>query len=761
MPFGSLTLSPGVNVQRTPMLLRAGLSSSNLIRFKDSLVQKYGGWQLYYGSPLNGIPRDIHVWQDLNNNKWLSIGTTKALDVLTNNIITDIPILTDITPKTLTSNCIPNILTSATSTTVIINDPNISGVTQFDSVFFNVPVSVGGIILDGLYPITGGSGSEYTITVPSPATITNNFQTSAATAATGTTLHFSATPPSELVPSWVIDNLFVVNNTTPSVIPSGTVSTGSITTTAVPISNAVTGGGVAMGDSIAFSSIPIFTTVSGSSAVSVFLNNHGLSVGDVVVFPLATTVGGVTIQGTYDVIVYTDSNNFKISASNLATSSTSTQMNSGQLQLIYYITLGPVPSSHGYSVNGYSSGGYGSGGSGGSQQDGNEISAIDWTLDNWGSILTACPKNGGLYYWDPAGGLANASIIPEAPPFNTGQFVSMSEQIMIAFGSSVHEGIGWQQQPLLVQWSDAQNFFQWTASAATQAGNFVLSPGSMIVAGLAGSNQNLLWTDLDLWAMNYIGPPLVFGFNKIGAGMGAVSMHSIQQLRGSVFWMGKTNFYAYTGAGANVVPCPVWDAVFQNLNTNYLQNIRAMPNTPFNEVGWLYPSLASQSGECDSYVKFNISEPGTPWDIGPMPRSTWIDQTVLGNPIATSSSGYIYQHEMTPDAGDVAMNSSMTTGYFYLAESEEFVFIDQVIPDFKWNTYTGSTSAQIQMSFSVLNYPSDTPTIYGPYVVTNQTEYISVRFRGRLVSITIQSDDFGSFWRIGSIKFRYSPAGRR
>jgi hypothetical protein len=685
MPFGSLTLSPGVNVERTPMLLRAGLSSSSLIRFKDSLVQKYGGWQIYYppppsqGVPVMGIPRDLHAWQDLNNNKHLAIGTTQRLNVLTNGT------LIDITPQTLTTNPSPNVSTTINSTTVTVTDLGISNVTQFDSVFFNVPVSVGGIILDGLYPITGGSGDVYTITVPNPATSTSSVD-----------------------------------------------------------------------------SIPIFSTTINTSTVNVMFTNHGLTTSSVVVFPVATAVGGVTIQGTYDVITYVDPNNFKISAGSRATSTaTNVPMNSGNLQLVYYITLGPAPASQGYSVGGYSTGGYSSGSAGGGQQTGQEISAVDWTLDNWGSILTACPKNGGIYYWDPAGGFQNASIISEAPPFNTGQFVSMSEQILVAFGSSVHEGIGWQQQPLLVQWSDAQNFFQWTASAATQAGNFVLSPGSMIVAGLAGSNQNLLWTDLDLWAMNYIGPPLVFGFNKIGAGMGAVSLHSIQQLRGSVFWMGKTNFYAYTGAGANVVPCPVWDAVFQNLNTNYLQNIRAMPNTPFNEAGWLYPSAASQNGECDSYARFNISEPGTPWDIGPLQRSTWIDQTVLGNPIATSSSGYIYQHETTPDAGGVAMNSSFQTGYFYLAESEEFVFIDQIIPDFKWGTYSGSPSATINMTFSVLNYPGDTPTVYGPYAVTYQTEYISVRFRGRLVSVNVQSDDLGSFWRLGSIKFRYAPAGRR
>jgi hypothetical protein len=373
----------------------------------------------------------------------------------------------------------------------------------------------------------------------------------------------------------------------------------------------------------------------------------------------------------------------------------------------------------------------------------------------------ACPKNGGIYYWGPASGFQNMSIVSSAPPLNSGLFVSMSEQILVAFGSSVHQDLGWQQQPLLVQWCDVSNFFQWQATAATQAGNFTIPIGSRLVGGTSVSNQNLLWTDLDLWAMAYVGPPDVFGFNKIGAGMGLVSAHAAQQLRGSVYWMGQTNFYSYNSNGANVIPCPVWDAVFQNLNTDYLQNVRAMPNTPFNEVGWLFPSAASGTGECDSYVKMNITEQGAPWDYGPMQRSAWIDQTLLGMPIGATPSGTIYQHETTPDADGVPLVSTFTTGEFYLEEGENFVFVDQMLPDFKWSTFTGGASAQIQLTFNVTNYPGDTPVSYGPFTVTQATEYISVRFRGRLMSITVTSADLGSFWRIGSCKYRYAPAGRR
>lgn len=752
MAFGSVDLIPGVNAERTPTLLRAGFVTGSLVRWKDSLVQKLGGCSRYYPFSVLGIPRDLHAWQDLNNITHLSVGTTAQLAVITNgNLI-------DITPQSLTSDFVPNISTTANSTTVSITDPNISNVTTYDSVFFNVPVSVGGIILDGLYPIASITGTHsYTITVPNAATTTdtNPTATDNTTASGNPTLHFTSTP------SWVQPGMTVYDLTVPSAIPAGTIVS-SVGSTTVTMSNNAAAPGVGSGDSIVFSSIPVLTTTSGSSLISVKFYQHGLSVGEIVVFPLSTTVGGVTVAaGSYTVFSITDANDFTIQVNSQATSNATVPMNGGDTEIVYSITIGPATPGAGYGLGEYGEGAYGYGTGAGSTQVGTKITAVDWTSDNWGEILIACPRGGLIYYFDPTGGFSNASAVSSAPPLNNGIFVSTSQQILVAFGSSVHQGIGWQQQPLLVQWSDVSNFFQWNATSATEAGNFVIPIGSTIIAGLAAPNQNLIWTDIDLWAMTYIGYPDVFGFNKIGAGLGAVSAHSVQQLRGSVYWMSRTNFCSYTSNGANVIPCPVWDAVFQNLNTSYLQNVRAMPNTPFNEVGWLYPSTASTSGECDSYVKFNITEPNQPWDYGPMARSAWIDQSILGMPIGASPTGFIYQHETSPNADGLAVTPSFTTGFFYLAEGEDYVIVDQVLPDFRWTVFSGGASAQVQITFNIVNFPGDTPISYGPYMVTSETEYISTRFRGRLMSISVTSADLNSFWRIGSIKYRYNKAGRR
>ena len=681
MTYGELTLVPGVDVERTPTVQGAGYNQSQFIRFKAGLAQKLGGWQKYYPFAVAGVPRELHAWEDLNGTNHLGVGTTTQLGVITSGSFKDI------TPQTLTTNPAPNFTTTMGSPTVTVTDTGIFNVTTYDSVLFNTPVSVDGIILSGLYPIVSIiSATSYTITAA-----TNGVA-------------------------------------------------------------GVTNGGA----------VPVFTTTSGSAPVSVLLNSHGLAVGNTAVFPASTTGNGVTIQGGYTVSTVVDANNFKITLPNQASASGSFSMNSGNVQLVYYIQIGPPAAGSGYGTGGYGSGGYGTGSGSSSDQTGTEITATDWTSDNWGQLYLACPMGGGVYLYDPTGGFTNAGLISTAPPFNGGIFVSMAEQILVCWGSTVGEGLGIEQDPLLVKWSTVGDFTVFTPLATNQAGSYRIPNGSKLMTGAAVGNQNLLWTDLDLWAMNYQGPPFVFGFNRIGVGAGAISSHAAQALRGNVYWMGQTNFYQYNTNGVSVMPCPVWDFVFQNLNTAYAANVRALPNTPFDEAGWAFPSLASVNGENDSYVKFNLTEPNGPWDYGSYARSAWTDQTILGPPLGATPTGVVYQHETSPDADGSPLAYSFTTGYFYISEGEEVAFVDEIRPDFKFGTYAGSQTAQVQITVNVINdYASQTPFSYGPYTVNQASTFFNLRARGTRMSFTVAGNDIGSFVRLGKVRYRYAADGRR
>ena len=680
MPHSSVKLIPGVDTNKTPTLNEVAISNTNLVRFIPDrngigLVQKLGGWTKFFPSQIGSTVRALWAWEDLNDQSWLGVGATESLSaILGAGQLT-------ITPRTRLSTAVNSagFSTSTGSSTVTITDA-LSNVDSFDVVDIKTQVSVGGLILFGLYNVTRVSATQFSI--------------QAQDALGG---------------------------------PAFATSTAS-------------GGAV-----------PSFATTSGSSRVTVTLNSHGFFDGDSFPVLISTTVGGITLSGNYTVSSAT-TNTFIITASSSATSTTTISENNGNAYFVYYDGVGPQQANAGYGVGGYGSGGYGSGVVTPSLP-GTAITAIDWSLDNWGETLIANPLNGPIYQWSPSENNPVATIIPEAPQVNEGCFVAMPQRQIIAYGSTFN-GI---KDPLLIRWCDVGDYNSWIGLVTNQAGSYRIPKGSKIVQAIQGPQQGLIWTDLGVWAMQYVGPPYVYQFNEVGTGCGLIGRKAATSVNGIVYWMGQSQFFRLAGSGVEPIRCPIWDVIFQDLDTDNLDKIRVAPNSRFGEISWFYPTR-SNGGEVSHYVKYNFLI--DQWDFGTLARTAWINESVLGPPIGAGPDRFIYQHETSPDADGQAINASFQTGYFALSEADVKMFIDQIWPDMKWGYYGGTQGAQVQITFYVTDYAGQTPLQYGPYTMTQSTTFITPRFRGRLVSIKVDSNDIGSFWRIGNIRYRIQPDGK-
>ena len=683
----TLKLIPGVDENRTPALNEAALSYSQLIRFVPDrqglgLPQKLGGWTRFYPTALNAIPRALWAWEDTNSKSYLAIGcqTSTSPGVGAPLIVITGGSAGSLTPQIKTDNVAVSVTTTTISNIVTITDTG-SNITAYDAVFIPAHISVGGIIIFGLYSCIPVGVNTYQIAL-----------------------------------------------------------TDAIGNPVYPTS-ATTGGAVA-----------VFTSTSGISTVNVNLNNHGYVVGNTYPVLISTTVGGITLYGNYTVTAVTDANNFTIQAATAATSSTSASINSGNARYVYYISYGPLPKNSGYGVNGYGTGGYGSGLTP-TAATGTNITATDWTLDNWGDTLIACPVGGPIYQWSPQVNLPTAQVIPQAPVANDGVFVAMPQRQIVAWGSTFN-GI---QDPLLIRWCDINNYTVWAAQLQNQAGSYRLPKGSKIVGCIQAPQQGLVWTDLGLWAMQYVGQPNIYQFNEIGTGCGLIGRKAAANLNGVTYWMGQNQFYTFSSSGVAPLVCPIWDVIYQQIDATNASKIRIAVNSYFNEVTWYYPTTSS-GGEIAAYAKYNTVL--QQWDYGSLSRTAWINQSVLGPPIGTDPTGLIYQHETSNDADGQAMTSSFQTGYFTLQDGDMQTFIDQVWPDFKWGDFNGVQSATLQLTFYVVDYPGQTPRVFGPYNMTQATTYLTPRLRGRLVSIKVQSSDVGSFWRMGAMRYRLMPDGK-
>ena len=675
MPWQSIKLVPGLDVEQTPSLLEGRYTTASLVRWREGLVEKLGGWQPYYSSAFDAPIRELCAWQSLSNVKYLGLAETNNVFTLTSGN------LNTLTPQYFTSSLSgSNFSTTLNSTTVSIVDSNVSNITTFDTIYIQSPIAVGGLILAGPYPIASLLSSDsYTIIAASAAT------------------------------------------------------------------SAVTSGGAAA----------TLTTVSGSSFVTVTLAAHGLSAGNSIAFGTSATIGGVTITGVYQVANVVDANNFQIVAQQTASSSAGPT--AIPAVITYNIGIGPTSGATGYGVAGYGVGGYGAGITA-SQQTGTNVTPTDWTMCSWGEDLVACAQGGGIYYWGPESGNQTLLPIPNAPPYNNGVLLAMPELVLVAWGSTSSLALGYAQDPLLVKWCNPGDFTNWNITNATLAGDFRLSRGSTIVGGFQSTFRTLLWTDVECWAMDWIGYPYAFQFNSIGKNCGLIGRGAVAELSGAVFWMGQSNFYVFSGGSVSSLPCPVYDAVFQDLDETNSWKVKAGVTAGFNEVWFFYPSISGGTGENDKYVKLNLVEKA--WDYGVLPRSAWLSESILGMPIgAGSADNVLYQHEVGYAANTVPMVSSWGTGWISMAEGEQIPFVDFYVPDLRFGTYKGSPSASVQITFQGCNYPSDTPTTYGPYTINSTTEFVPLRIRQRFLSMQ-QTDSSSTFWRQGRPRFRIAPSGR-
>lgn len=673
MPMTSVNLRPGVNTMMTLSQNEAGISLSNLVRYQQGMVQKIGGWSQYYPVAIGSTIKEIFGWEGLLTNKYLGIGATQSLSVIVSGANTNI------TPQTRVSDFTPNFSVSSGSNVITIIDAN-SSASVFTTVYFNTPIAISNLLLNGAYHVNTALGSSnYTILSSLPA------------------------------------------NTT------------------------VTSSGI----------LPVFTVSSGSAVVKVVLpnNNFPMITGIFQQFIAPSSIGGVTIQGPYSIQSIIDSTSFNISVVTQGTSAATAPMNGGNAELVYYYTLGP-PASLGFGGGGFGLGGFGTG-SAAPAGSGTPITATDWSLANWGEALLACPSGGPIYVWSANSGFQNASVVSTAPFFNGGIFVSQPQQILVCWGSIQSSGV---RDPLVVRWSDALDYTNFAVNSQTWAGSFHIPTGSIIKGGIQSAQQGIIWTDIDVYVMQNVGQPIVFGFNRVGSGCGLVGQHACGILNGNVYWMGPNNFFVLSDKGVTPVPCAVWNFVFQNMDIANIGKVRCAVNSLYNEIAWFFPAL-NGTGENSLYAKLNTTE--NEWDYGVLGRSAWIDVTVLGNPIGADLTGTIYQHEIGYDAGTLPIDTSFQTGYWSIADGNEMAVVDWVLPDMQFTTFPGGTSANLTITFFATDYPGDTPRVYGPYAFNKNTEFINTRIRGRLMSMKVEGIDLGSFWRIGRLRYRFAQDGRR
>ena len=299
---------------------------------------------------------------------------------------------------------------------------------------------------------------------------------------------------------------------------------------------------------------------------------------------------------------------------------------------------------------GYGGGFYGTGYFGTQRPStGTYSEASSWSLDNFGQFLVGVHYDTGTLVEWQLGSSAVAAPVTNAPLSSLGLVVT-EERFIFLLGAG--------GDPRKVQWCDKEANTVWTPAATNEAGDFTLQTTGQIMQGLNTRGQTLIITDSDAFAAKYLGPPYVYGFDRVGTSCGAVSRMSAVDTDQGAFWMGQKGFFGFDGNSVREIPCEVHDYVFDDINVNQQSKIWAFSNTEFSEVWWFYPS--ANSLEIDRYVAVDLLE--NHWLIGNLSRTGGVSRGVFRTPIMSGENSESITYNVTVVGGNPANHPQYNVG---------------------------------------------------------------------------------------------------
>ena len=719
MPLQKLQFRPGINRETTSYTNEGGWFDMDKVRFRFGYPEKIGGWIKSTINSFLGSCRALHPWVALDGTNYLGLGTNVKY------YINEGSQYYDITPIRLTATAGDAVFATGADT--------IDGILAIDaeSVLLD---SVTGFPVSGLIKI---GTEEMTYAAISTKTLTGLTRgvngTAKAQHADGAAITCATITVTESNHGALINDFVTFSGAV--ALGSGGLITAAVLNQEYEITNIVSDD-VFQFEARTVSSIASITTTEGLNPTFVFCNASD------------SGNGGSSIVAAY-------------------------QINTG----IDTTIVG----------NGWGAGLFGGNGAGGTSGtsgnitgwgDGADLTASGqtlriWSHDNFGEDLVINVRDGGLFYWSKTDGVTTRAVslssltgANKVPTVAKQVLVSDRDRHVIAFGCDPETNQG-TQDPLLIRFSDQENITEWQSLATNTAGDLRIGSGSKIITAIETRQQVLVFTDVSLHAMQFLGPPFTFGISSLSEGITIASPLSAIAVEDNVFWMGAEEFYVY-GGSVQRLPCSVRDYVFSNINTDQLEKVTAGVNSAFAEVTWFYPSASSE--ENDSFVTYNYEQ--KIWYYGLMPRTVWLDRGVNKEPIAASPDHYLYLQEVGFDDGSTspatAITSYIESSQMDLGEGEQFAFMRRLIPDITFRDST-AISPSATMTLKVRNFPG------GNYLDSNAssvaktasipveqfTEQVFVRLRGRSFAFRIESSDTGVAWRLGSPRVDIRPDGRR
>ena len=713
MPLQKILFKPGVNKENTRYTTEGGWYEADKIRFRQGNPEVIGGWEPLSAAYFQGVCRSLWNWVTLGGDNLIGVGTNLKFYINQGGLYYDI------TPIRATSTINNNPFVLTASTTVTVTDTNHGCVTG-DFVTFSGAVTIGGggtnvtaAVLNQQFQVTVLTADTYTIVISVTPNATAIAGSPGGGASVVATYQINVGPAT---PVPLVGWGAGVWGSPPPVAPPSTEGTwgyGLISTSALRLWNEIN-----YGQDLVYGprTGPIYywEANDGVNTRGVLLNSLGGTVSFTNASPTVVT----------STILYTEGAALQFSGGSLPTG-----VSAGTTYYVFQVD--------GLTFN---------------------------LLDGAGNEINTSSS-----------GTGTVSTIVDVPTVQNNMTVSDASRFLLAFGCNDYGSNV--LDPMLIRWSNQDDIYNWTPDPTNQAGFTRLSHGSEIITIVQTRQEIVVFTDVSVYSLQYLGPPYVWASQLLGDNISVMSPNSAVIASGIVYWMGVDKFYSYDGR-VQTLNCDLRRFVFSDFNQTQSLQVFAGTNEGFNEVWWFYCS--ANSSAIDKYVIYNYVE--KIWYYGTMSRTAWLDSGLQSYPIAANYvtatlTGNLINHETglndNTTGTAAAIDAYISSSEFDIGDGHNFGFVWRVLPDLTFENATSTPAGalpSVSMTLQglansgsgVTSTASQPVSKSNTYVITEQfTGQIFTRMRGRQMIFKISSNQVNTTWQLGAPRIDIRPDGRR
>ena len=369
-----------------------------------------------------------------------------------------------------------------------------------------------------------------------------------------------------------------------------------------------------------------------------------------------------------------------------------------------------------------------------------------WSFDNWGGDLVAVHSaDGRLWTWSPGTPTLKLVLVAGAPIGNRIVLVT-NERFCVVMG-----GYG---NPRKVKWCDKENLTDWVPSDINAAGGFELETRGVIFGACNTPGGILIFTDIDIYLMEYEDAPAYYGRRLMSDETGIVGPNAFAPTPNGAVLLGQHSFWTFNN-GLVKLDCSLSSEIFGKMNLQRPNNIFMGVNAVNQEVWTFYPG--AEQINAGTVLIFN--KEGLPWwSKALLNRTAWLSPIWQTEPYAVSNN-VIYQHETGWTDNGAPRDVWAETGVLEFNNGAQNIRIDRIYSDTMTDEDDFVGTPPYTLAFEMKQSPQGPPRSVGPITLSDKG-YTTVRFRGRQITMRVQETTQEN-WGLGTLRIRAKPGGAR